>query len=566
MRKSKEVQLSFRADRLRSFIAALLAMAYFLCAGGVAWADTCRTDHIIQIIHSGQSAPMQESLLRRFGGFSAPKINDHGDIAFGGFIRGTGVVQSNDNVLWLRRHDDSLRPLAREGTAAPGGGPNFRYTRVGAAMSLNNDGLIAFRGDFANPGGAVASGGAIWRSNEQDEFELVARTGVQPPGLSNAAVFSGTMESPAFNDSGATAFTGQFNDPQITPQQIRGVWSDFGGGNGLELIAYSGQNIPGTQTPLDLGQNDDFFLSEDGDLAWISIPQSPLDDQAIITKPRGEPWRVIARGGDTMPTIHPAAVISGVGASDINASGQLAVHVRVDGGPCSGCTYIGVMSIEGDFRVAARRNLTAPGTQGRAFVELGRSSVDESGRIAFTATTTGTTAQDSGLWMESSPGDLRLIAREGEVPPGVDSGLVYGHFGTGIGAPAFNGAGQMAFMRNLTEPGSNITAGRGIWIHDEVNGVRPVIVTGDMLPDQFGILREVIELGVPFVQGSAVGEGSWINRRGQVIFLAILDNDSSGIFVSNLAVPEPSSIGALCGAALVCVVARQRGRKRRIAS
>jgi hypothetical protein len=566
MKKTKEVQLSFRADPLRSFIAAVLAMAYFLCAGGVAWSDSSRTDHIIQIIHSGQSAPMQESLSRRFGGFSAPKINDQGDIAFVGFIRGTGILQSNDEILWLDRHDDNLRPLAREGSAAPGGGPDFRYLRVGlSAASLNNDGRIAFRGEFANPSGVVTTGRAIWRTNEQDEFDLVARTGVQPPGLSNAAVFTGTMESPGFNDSGATAFTGQFNDPQITPQQIRGVWSDFGGVNGLGLIAYSGQSIPGTQTPLDLGQNDDFFLSEDGDLAWISHPQSALDDQAIITKPRGEPWRVIARVGDTMPTINPAAVISGVSASDINASGELAVRVRVDGGPCSGCTYIGVMSIEGDFRVAARRNLTAPGTQS-SFVDLGPTSVDDSGRVAFTATTAGTTARDSGLWMEYPAGDLRLIAREGDVPPGVDSGLVYGHFGIGAGAPAFNGAGHMAFMRNLTEPGSSIASGRGIWIHDEINGVRPVIITGDILPDQFGVMREVIALEVPFVQGSSAGEGSWINRHGQVIFIAHLDNDSSGIFVSNLAVPEPSSIGALCGAALVCVVARHRGRKQRIAS
>ena len=101
--------------------------------------------------------------------------------------------------------------------------------------------------------------------------------------------------------------------------------------------------------------------------------------------------------------------------------------------------------------MVARRGDPAPGVAGSNFNSISNFGMRlaDGGKVLFGSSLVGggvTTANDSGLWT-GTPGNLTLVAREGDVAPG-SGGQTFGSL-TG-GNLFLNAAGQVLFTNVLS--------------------------------------------------------------------------------------------------------------------
>jgi hypothetical protein len=108
---------------------------------------------------------------------------------------------------------------------------------------------------------------------------------------------------------------------------------------------------------------------------------------------------------------------------------------------------------------------TPPGTTFSNFIapsDFCRPRIDDAGNVIFEASLAGPgvdTANNRGIWTGRG-NSLQLLARAGDVPPGVEGGAVYFGFNCN---PVINGNGNAAFLASLTGPGITTSNDLGIW-------------------------------------------------------------------------------------------------------
>jgi hypothetical protein len=123
---------------------------------------------------------------------------------------------------------------------------------------------------------------------------------------------------------------------------------------------------------------------------------------------------------------------------------------------------------------------------------------------------------DEGLWSEGS-GALRLVARAGSQAPGAASGVNF----TGVSLdPAFNDAGHVAFIGDLTLENGIDGLNYGVW-SDDSGALALVARKGQQAPGT--------NSGQTF---SGLGH-PWLNNAGQIAFQAALEIGKNGVTEDN---------------------------------
>jgi hypothetical protein len=162
----------------------------------------------------------------------------------------------------------------------------------------------------------------------------------------------------------------------------------------------------------------------------------------------------------------------------------------------------------GNVRLVARDGDQAPGTpEGTRFIGLGsaRLVLNNAGHSAFAATLMGPDigpTNDRGIWLGSLPDNLVLITRKGEPAPDTDDGVVFSDFDFNR---AVNDNGEVAIRAVLEGPDVDFTNGSGVWIGGPHN-LRLAVRAGDPVPGlPLGSYYELI--GFPT-----------LNNAGEIVF------------------------------------------------
>jgi len=349
---------------------------------------------------------------------SGHAANDAGAVAFTASVTGGDASGSSDFGLFAGT-PDNLRLVAREGAAAPGASgtsPVFSTTtstifdkRINAAGQLGFGAALSGDGVDASNDRAIY----VWTPHgDSGTLALAAQTGSVAPGTSATIKFTLMDSSPGFNDAGQVAFRSSLTSDvpgEITPANNYGIWA--GAPESVQLIARAGEASP---------------------IAGLTF-----------------------RTPDANPRI--------------NASGQVAFFTIVSGtGVTLANDRVLWVTTPSQVEAAVREGAAAPGTpDGVNFATLEPFvAINGPGQIAFTATLTGTGvtgANDRGLWA-GLPGQLSLVAREGDVvdlDPGEGELLktistftfANGHGSTQFesAGAAFNDAGQIAWQAQFTD-------------------------------------------------------------------------------------------------------------------
>ena len=249
------------------------------------------------------------------------------------------------------------------------------------------------------------------------ELRTVALTSTDAPGTTDAS-FS-EFEAPSLNIAGQTAFYGKLAGLGVNNNSDTGFWSE-GTGTGLALVARTGDPAPGTAGAV-----------------FSSFTENPI----------------------------------------LNNAGQTALQGRLTGGDVNTDNVAGIWSEGGGGGLAlvARSGDPVPGQTGLNYGGLSVSALNAAGQTAFSGTLSGPAVRNdnnSAIWSESGGSGPVMIAREGDLMPGAGGD----EFSTLTATrPFINDAGLTVFLvgRDGFNFGSN--RGQGIWRHDAVNGLSPII-------------------------------------------------------------------------------------------
>jgi hypothetical protein len=269
-----------------------------------------------------------------FSGFNPPVLNGAGQIAFFGGLTGTGVSSANDAGIWSEGGGSGLALIAREGNNAPGtaAGVNFRSL---TPIRLNGAGQTAFYGRLTGTDVTSANEFGIWSEGAGPGLALVARGGDAAPGTATGVNFA-SFGFPVLNGAGQIAFSGVLTGAGVTDENDRGIWSE-GGGTGLALVAREGIQAPGLAAGVNFGALQDPVLNGAGQTAFTGFLTgegvTSANRYSIWSEGGGSGLALVARTGQQAPGADPGAVFGNFGLNPVlNGEGQTAFAGFLTGG------------------------------------------------------------------------------------------------------------------------------------------------------------------------------------------------------------------------------------------
>jgi hypothetical protein len=189
------------------------------------------------------------------------------------------------------------------------------------------------------------------------------------------------------------------------------------------------------------------------------------NDRAVAVWTPGVGDTIIAREGQQAPGL-PAGVLfahpsqnwfAGLSNSSFTAAGNTMLNAQLDGGG----TVVGTDDFAIYFGGAAgwtlvmRRGDLCPGlANGEKFGIVGNTSMgcNNAGQVAFISSLSGpsvTTTADSSIWF-GAPGNLQMIAREGDPVPGYP-GFTFNSINAGTNTPIINDRGHLITQLGMTD-------------------------------------------------------------------------------------------------------------------
>jgi hypothetical protein len=178
-------------------------------------------------------------------------INDDGEVAFDGWLKGTGITSANNRGIWATQ-GGAPQLVAQLGAHAPGTSTTTTFVAFnnsaevsGSRFSFNGDGEVAFRGAVGGTGVTTANDGGVW-SGTPGNLQLIAREGDAVPDAMGDVRFAG-FESPLLNDAGDLVFLSGLSGSDVSSTNDMGMFARVDGQ--LRLIAREGQLVDADPGP-----------------------------------------------------------------------------------------------------------------------------------------------------------------------------------------------------------------------------------------------------------------------------------------------------------------------------
>jgi hypothetical protein len=465
-------------------------------------------------------------------GDAGPVINNLGQVAFSARLRTAaqpvdpvlvdpvlGAAMQNDRGIWSEG-SGVLRLVAREGMPAPGTASYFGNQL--REPVLNDKGQIAFQANLLGS----ETDASIWIGGG-NVLIPIARTGDDPPPLTQDSDQFLSFDDPLLNNLGHTAFRALIHGDGISPVagvNDRGIWSKTAAG--LSLIPRAGEIAPGT--PVIAGANTLFtdfsspVLNDMGEIAFRAVlvgnDVTANNMHGIWAERAGVGLRLVAREGAIAPgTNQPFAVL---GLPAFNVRGRTAFGARLLGGGS------GIWKEDfGGLELVARSGDTVSNrTDGLVFAGFDQPLLTNLNRVAFAATLAGpgvvSGENDRGIFIERRAG-LAMIARTGDAAPGAGEDVVFANCDTTRGdffSPVVNERGQVAFLSCLAGPGIDETNNLGLFAVTPERDLIKIAQTGDFFDVAPGVSQPITSIRLATGSGGADGKGRAFNARGDLAF------------------------------------------------
>jgi hypothetical protein len=459
-----------------------------------------------------------------------------------------------------------LEVVAKEGTPVPGAAPGttVRFVDQPPAPAGGAPGQVLFLANIQGPD-VTTLNDDVYLSFAPGGNVLVSRPGEPAPtfppgtintGMSAAVNFAGTVAAyGGIDNSGG----GNFRNV---------IWTGRPGA--LAPVAVQREQVPGLDAGVAYGQLFGANLNNAGTVAFVSSLEgsgvTPQDQWAVF---KGGPGSVeaVVRSNEPAPGAGPGVVFgSFVTRPEVNNFGVVAFQALTrdavgGGGGDSRALYAGVRN---DLRLVALHGAPAPATPAGTVYSLlfGEStpSIDDGGRVAFSTGLAGpgvNGSNDRALYF-GAPGDLRLVAREGDPAPGFPAGNVFAELEAGT--YELNDVGHLVFMSTLSGP-DVYGGGTAIWVSNADGTTTLVAQSGDLVDLGNGDVRRAdgVFVAGKFGPLATFGEGAQLTNDGRLVYWAGFGSGPTMTWaLLTTTVPEPAAGASLL--AIAVVLRRRRPR------
>ena len=136
------------------------------------WAESGGVLSLVTL--SGDAAPGVAGAV--FESFNPPAINDNGRIAFDASLTGAGVDGTNNRGIWVEDGISGLALVTQRGDAAPGTPAGVEFDNFSAPL-LNDNDQVAFLGFLRGTGIDATNARGIWATDPFGVLQLIAREG-----------------------------------------------------------------------------------------------------------------------------------------------------------------------------------------------------------------------------------------------------------------------------------------------------------------------------------------------------------------------------------------------------
>lgn len=437
-----------------------------------------------------------------------PTINELGqvtfytDLRFNGFLQGRGFFLSDG---------ETNKTIAKAGQPPPDANGNFSTFHDPAALNSSDRVFLAnltgtLGGGSDDVGIYKVSGGVLTQ---------LARTG-QP-----ATPESGTFQSLAnaevpVNRTGQTVFSGRTSSNLVALFRSTGAT--------LTRLAYYNEPSPdgnGTLGNLFVGP----ALNNNGQVAFFSTIIFPTNSSSLaFLLADGSSLKILTRSQRSSPDGNGVFSLFPNELTAVNDRGEIAFVANLTGTTGGTADNLGLYRTDGDTTVQlVRKGQFVPNGNGR-FLDFGGQNyvaINNSGQVAFFANLTGTTggsSDNAGIFLVTGT-TVTQLARKGQSAP--DSNGVYTAFG--LGHPALNNKGQVAFNATLTSTSGGSTDNQGVYLVEADGSIQQIIRAGQVIDGE--------TVGTPtFLDGPNYGGISGLNDEGQLAVWSAL-NGNNAVFL-----------------------------------
>ncbi len=291
-------------------------------------------------------------------------------------------------------------------------------------------------------------------------FRTVALSGQSAPGTPPGVIFAG-FDNGIINENGTVVFNAGLSGPGVTgvhPSNAYGIWKEDTGG--ISKVVRSGEQAVG----LPSGVN--YYLPGasrvDGYGRVTFAAEAPdVSRHAIFSEVDG-PLHLVARETEQFSG-QPAGIrFNGLGSPLVNEDGNMAFISWISGPGLPGGSYGIFTDRSGQLELVIKDEDPAPGIPGARILQLSAPSFNDHGVLGLHGRYTGGVfPDDHAIWTEQS-GVFSLLARSGQAPGGLPTGVVFGP----LDDPRINNAGDVLFHGALTGPGINSANDQALWLHD----------------------------------------------------------------------------------------------------
>jgi hypothetical protein len=529
-----------------------------------------------------QGDPMPGVAGATNGGSSAigsPIIDLQGDVLFRARMTGGGVVPTNDFGYLFGRTGSTLQMIVRSGQADPtgqlGAGTTLNTasgTGLGGSPRLSPNGILMFGCSLSGPS-IVTTGTAATGNNSTallwgppGGLIVLAQRGQFITTASNnqtyqidTALNNPSYQATSLNSNGQVCFQATVIGGDVIGTTNNVGWL-AGAPGGLDWVArkgdvmtISGGAAPGTYPIGTLGFN--CILNANGQIlhderlsntVGTPSPATTANDNCVFVYTPGFGNQLLVREGEQAPGV-PAGALFGSPtiAQGFGGTGKTAFGSQMTGAVTTADDTALFLGSVGNVQLVVREGDQAPGQP--AGVLMGTPNFNctysdyQGGSVAFYSVLTGTGVtvfNDTSLWL-GQPGNLQLIAREGDAAPGFEylPGYVSATFGntttgsSGIvaGSVQMNDHGQIVFSQVTVTvvdgTGTNSYSCSYCW--DPVTGLKLFASAIDTYPTVAGPTLSFTAGGVQFPSGDSCPLD--LNNNGDVVHQAFFNTGGAAV-------------------------------------
>lgn len=362
-----------------------------------------------------------------------------------------------------------------------------------------------------------------------DSIRTVALSGMQAPGTNAGVYFSGNnlfVEGPRLTEDGRAIFSTTLTGAGVNNSNLGGIWIERH--EGLSLLARYGDPVPDLPNSL---------------FKWVATPGGSGNGQiaflaevvgsGITTSNNRGIWRAdaennlnsIVRTGDPTPGVDSEDAFASMSdVPNVNSNGQSAFRAYIRGPAVTEQSDGGIWSYNPDLglKLLAREGDSPPGApSGLVYDFFGIPTINGKGKTVFAGYIgpLGQAALNTGVFSDRS-GQLESIVQTGDSAPGIAGSTVVGASEAGM-----NYYGQVLFHGYVSGVDINADNDSGLWLNTPNVGSTLLVRTSDQAPGvSAGVSFSVLPLGTDFYEAT-------LNSSGQVAFISGLAG--SGVDSSN---------------------------------